>query len=231
VQGTCVFGTGCRGARLLVRLILYDRVQPSLIAGVTGGCAAHTEQVSRLLLHRARLRGAVCLDSEGLPVRYTLYIYGVSYREEQSASTELAAPKTPEVRTESQYLLITPRHCLHGRESAWKPMIIYLLLAGAAEERAGIDGAIECHRGTPVSPFRSELTFLRSELTFLSSELTFLSSKLTFLSSKLTFLSTPTPPLQCLVFYPCVTVATQGVLQRHFCNNHMPLQWRLLTYP
>jgi hypothetical protein len=33
VQGTCVFGTGCRGARL-VRLILNDRVQPSLIAGV-----------------------------------------------------------------------------------------------------------------------------------------------------------------------------------------------------
>jgi hypothetical protein len=34
VQGTCVFGTGCRGARLLVSLILNDRVQPSFIAGV-----------------------------------------------------------------------------------------------------------------------------------------------------------------------------------------------------
>jgi len=34
VQGTCAFGTGCRGARLLVWLILNDRVQPSLIAGV-----------------------------------------------------------------------------------------------------------------------------------------------------------------------------------------------------
>ena len=34
MQGTCVFGTGCRGARLLVWLILNDRVQPSLIAGV-----------------------------------------------------------------------------------------------------------------------------------------------------------------------------------------------------
>jgi hypothetical protein len=35
VQGTCVFDTGCRGARLLVWLILNDRVQPSFIAGVT----------------------------------------------------------------------------------------------------------------------------------------------------------------------------------------------------
>jgi hypothetical protein len=34
VQGTCVFDTGCRGARLLVKLILNDRVQPSFIAGV-----------------------------------------------------------------------------------------------------------------------------------------------------------------------------------------------------
>jgi hypothetical protein len=34
VQGICVFGTGCRGARLLVWLILNDRVQTSFIAGV-----------------------------------------------------------------------------------------------------------------------------------------------------------------------------------------------------
>ena len=34
MQGTCVFGTGCRGARLVVWLILNDRVQPSFIAGV-----------------------------------------------------------------------------------------------------------------------------------------------------------------------------------------------------
>ena len=34
MQGPCVFGTGCRGARLLAWLILNDRVQPSLIAGV-----------------------------------------------------------------------------------------------------------------------------------------------------------------------------------------------------
>ena len=34
MQGTCVSDTGCRGARLLVWLILNDRVQPSLIAGV-----------------------------------------------------------------------------------------------------------------------------------------------------------------------------------------------------
>jgi hypothetical protein len=38
VQGTCAFGTGCRGARLLVWLILNDRVQPSFIAGV-GVCS------------------------------------------------------------------------------------------------------------------------------------------------------------------------------------------------
>jgi hypothetical protein len=34
VQGTCVFGTGCRGTRLLAWLILNDRVRPSFIAGV-----------------------------------------------------------------------------------------------------------------------------------------------------------------------------------------------------
>jgi hypothetical protein len=34
VQGTCDNITGCRGARLLVWLILNDRVQPSFIAGV-----------------------------------------------------------------------------------------------------------------------------------------------------------------------------------------------------
>jgi hypothetical protein len=34
VQGTCVLDTGCRGARLLVWLVLNDRVQPSFIAGV-----------------------------------------------------------------------------------------------------------------------------------------------------------------------------------------------------
>ena len=34
MQGPCVFDTGCRGARLLAWLILNDRVQPSLIAGV-----------------------------------------------------------------------------------------------------------------------------------------------------------------------------------------------------
>jgi len=58
VQGTCVLDTGCRGARLLVWLILNDRVQPSFIAGVLqgggcvcammmmAGCAAHTVQAS-----------------------------------------------------------------------------------------------------------------------------------------------------------------------------------------
>jgi len=34
IQGACVFDTGCRGACLLVWLILNDRVQPSFIAGV-----------------------------------------------------------------------------------------------------------------------------------------------------------------------------------------------------
>jgi hypothetical protein len=34
VQVNCVFDTGCRGARLLVWLILNDRAQPSLIVGV-----------------------------------------------------------------------------------------------------------------------------------------------------------------------------------------------------
>ena len=34
MQGTCALNTGCRGARLLAWLILNDRVQPSLIAGV-----------------------------------------------------------------------------------------------------------------------------------------------------------------------------------------------------
>ena len=34
MQGTCAFDTGCRGACLLVWLILNDRVQPSFIAGV-----------------------------------------------------------------------------------------------------------------------------------------------------------------------------------------------------
>ena len=34
MQETCVNITGCRGARLLVWLILNDRVQPSFIAGV-----------------------------------------------------------------------------------------------------------------------------------------------------------------------------------------------------
>jgi hypothetical protein len=34
VQGTCDDITGCRGTRLLVWLILNDRVQPSFIAGV-----------------------------------------------------------------------------------------------------------------------------------------------------------------------------------------------------
>jgi hypothetical protein len=34
VQGTCDNITGCTGARLLVWLILKDRVQPSFIAGV-----------------------------------------------------------------------------------------------------------------------------------------------------------------------------------------------------
>ena len=39
MQGTCVFGTGCMGARLLVWLVLNDRVQPSFIAGV---CISHS---------------------------------------------------------------------------------------------------------------------------------------------------------------------------------------------
>jgi hypothetical protein len=43
VQGSCGFDTGCRGARLLVWLILNDRVRPSLIAGVL-----HTAHVACL---------------------------------------------------------------------------------------------------------------------------------------------------------------------------------------
>jgi hypothetical protein len=46
VQGTCALGTGCRGARLLVWLILNDRVQPSFIAGV--GCACQGLKLNRL---------------------------------------------------------------------------------------------------------------------------------------------------------------------------------------
>jgi hypothetical protein len=42
VQETCDNITGCRGARLLVWLILNDRVQPSFIAGV---CIAHNKLV------------------------------------------------------------------------------------------------------------------------------------------------------------------------------------------
>jgi hypothetical protein len=50
VQGTCVLDTGCRGARLLVWLILNDRVQPSFIAGVCTAvppCELHDVYVRR----------------------------------------------------------------------------------------------------------------------------------------------------------------------------------------
>jgi hypothetical protein len=40
VQGTCGFDTGCRGAHLLVRLILNDRVSPSFVAVCTTPGAA-----------------------------------------------------------------------------------------------------------------------------------------------------------------------------------------------
>jgi hypothetical protein len=41
VQGTCGFDTGYRGARLLVWLILNDRVRPSFIAGVRHAIDVH----------------------------------------------------------------------------------------------------------------------------------------------------------------------------------------------
>jgi hypothetical protein len=55
VQGTCVFGTGCRGARLLVWLILNDRVRPSsysvcaLLQIHSPPCKIHTAYVWRIL--------------------------------------------------------------------------------------------------------------------------------------------------------------------------------------
>ena len=54
MQGTCAFGTGCRGASLLVWLILKDRVQPSLIAGVGGNrsLTSHGERTARSVLAR-----------------------------------------------------------------------------------------------------------------------------------------------------------------------------------
>ena len=49
MQGTCAFGAGCRGARLLVWLILNDRVQPSFVAGVvTAGVQACQPLTQRL---------------------------------------------------------------------------------------------------------------------------------------------------------------------------------------
>jgi hypothetical protein len=61
VQGTCVFDTGCRGARLLVWLILNDRVHLSFIAGVVE-CVSYGE-------------GGV------YTIRYAIHTQCVSYRE------------------------------------------------------------------------------------------------------------------------------------------------------
>ena len=73
MQGTCAFGTGCRGARLLAWLILNARVQPSFIAGVYARnqldgrqrsiCTVPMEYVGRLLvtLREASLLGTRCL--------------------------------------------------------------------------------------------------------------------------------------------------------------------------
>jgi hypothetical protein len=64
VQGTCAFGTGCRGARLLVWLILNDRVQPSLIAGVRKYLAYLTGRGVRVLSqHRVRKSRTISTQS------------------------------------------------------------------------------------------------------------------------------------------------------------------------
>jgi hypothetical protein len=69
VQGTCVFGTGCRGARPLVWLIFNDRVQPSLIAGVVSiVCvySVHLRGNARSLAHRLFLLVLVAALADNL---------------------------------------------------------------------------------------------------------------------------------------------------------------------
>jgi hypothetical protein len=73
--------TGCRGARLLVWLILNDRVQPSLIAGVRrcvyrDPCKVHTPYAIKYLTGRG-----ACMATPSCKI-HTVYIYtAVSYRE------------------------------------------------------------------------------------------------------------------------------------------------------
>ena len=58
MQGTCAFGTGCRAARLLAWLILNERVQPSLIAGVSELLIAGVSELLIAGVSELALRGA-----------------------------------------------------------------------------------------------------------------------------------------------------------------------------
>ena len=57
MQGTCSFDTGCRGARLLVWLILNDRVQPSFIAGVVAIQGSSGVSHRGVMIHRQAVWG------------------------------------------------------------------------------------------------------------------------------------------------------------------------------
>jgi hypothetical protein len=105
VQGTCAFGTGCRGSRLLVWLILKDRVQPLLIAGVVrytrsplckiryaytvcmltgrGGCVNHASNfLSEIQINWLKVVGA-----RSMPVRAT-----VCYESHEQSTPDINHP-------------------------------------------------------------------------------------------------------------------------------------------